>query len=128
MLLDELSTYLQANGITNIFLAEMPDLPDTCVSIYEYSGSPPVFILGQSIPTYEQPRFQVVTRDKSYTAARTQAKTIYTLLSSVTDQVLSGTRYIAIQALQSPFGDPSGRDASNRARVLCNYEAKKDLS
>lgn len=132
MLLDEIGNFLQTNGIgtvnTNIFLSEMPDQPDSCVALYEYQGFPPGFVFGKTIPIYEEPKFQVVVRDVSYAAARLKANNIYKLLVGMGDQVLSGTRYLGIQALESPFADPGGRDAANRAKVLCNYEAQKEVS
>ena len=69
-LLTDVSTYLASTVTdatlvvgTNLFLGRLPEDPDTCVAIYETMGqSPDNTFGGSTVPVFENPRIQVVTR------------------------------------------------------------------
>lgn len=130
MLLDELGSYLQAQALgtlgTDLFTGLLPDSPDAAVAILEYGGVAPVHALGGGNAKWERPRVQVVVRATTYSAARTKIETIYKLLHKLTDTVLTGVRYLVIDAVQSPFF--LERDANNRVKLAVNFQVQKELS
>lgn len=115
MILDDLGSFLQAQGVgtvgTTLFKGLIPeDAPlvatqDSLVALVEVPGLPPVHVHSQAAASYEQPVVQVLTRGVpyGYAAARTKAHQAYVTLDGVQNQTLSGTQYLWIAALQSPF-------------------------
>jgi Bacteriophage minor capsid protein len=112
MLLDELATYLQTAGVgtlsTTLFKGQLPmDVPATVetalVALLEIPGLPPV--RSHDAQRFEQPVVQVVSRGipYGYEGARDQAQLAWEALDAVSNQVLSGTGYLRIEALQSPY-------------------------
>lgn len=127
-LLEELGTYVAANTSlvlgTDLFLSQLPDTPDTSVVITESSGAAPVDVLGgQDLPAYERPRVQVVCRAASYTVARDLADDVYRALIKIAGDTLSGTHFIRVEAVQSPF--PLSRDEDRRVLFVCNYQVMR---
>jgi hypothetical protein len=123
VMLKEIGTYLQSQGIgnlgTDLFLGLMPDQPDDCIALFQYAGSPPDLHWEG-----EYPRLQVRVRDKSYAAARAKIGTVAALLHGLHEQVLSDTRYLLIKALGSP--EVLKRDANNRIEIFVNFEIMKE--
>lgn len=131
LLLDELGTYLQTNGIgtqgTDLFLGSLPDRPDAAVAVLEYGGLAPEHTMGaNTAPDFERPRVQVLSRHADYTTARQKAEDAYRLLDKLTATSLSSTLYLRIAALQSPTW--LGQDQNNRHVVSCNFQVWKELS
>lgn len=130
MLLDEIGNYLQTQGVgtlgSTLFLSVMPDTPDDVVSVYDYGGLPPVMTLGAGAAKWEEPRIQVVARATTYSAARTKIGAVFTALHSLLNTSLSGTLYLSIEAVQSPF--TLDRDTNGRVRCACNFHIRKALS
>ena len=128
MLLPEIGTYLDAQTSltlgTNLMLSRLPDTPDVCVALFEYSGRLPQHTFGTN-SAWELPRFQVQIRDDDYATARTMAQTCYNALT-FTNQTLTGVRYMRCEPLQSPF--LLRRDENERVILIFNCEAWKDLS
>ena len=130
MLLDELATYLAAQGIgtqgVDLFNGVLPDSPPDAVALFEYGGVAPVHALGGGQAKYERPRVQVVARATTYSAARSKIETIYKLLQAVSNASLSSVRYLSIEAVQSPF--LLTRDENARVVLACNFQIVKELS
>lgn len=114
MLLDELGVFLQTAGIgtvgVTLFKGTMPlDTPATVetplVALLEVPGLPPQRSHDTPPSRVEQPVIQVVSRGApyGYAAARATAQAAWDALDGVANQTLSGTAYLMIQALQSPF-------------------------
>jgi hypothetical protein len=106
--LDELASYLQAEGLgtvgTSIFKGSIPlNGPDTLVALIEIPGFPPTH--AHDATRYEQPVLQVAVRGSAhgYATARQQAQDAWNVLDGVHNVVLSGTAYLWLQALQSPY-------------------------
>jgi hypothetical protein len=129
-LLDDLGTYLATEVAsltlgTNLFLGRLPDDPDTCVAVYEYSGDDPVNVMGgPGLPPVEQPRVQVAVRAAGYATAHTLAVECWTALEQVLNETLTSTRYHRVAAIQSPF--PMRRDDQDRVVFAQNYRVIKD--
>jgi len=119
---------LSLTGGTNLFAVPFPEASqDQAVCLIEYPGEAPEHAAGASIaaPLYERPRFQIICRDVEANAAtcRALAESIYVQLDGLADTTLSGTRYLLVRALQSPFY--LSMDGRNRHRYVTNYTAEK---
>lgn len=135
MILTEISTLLETYGVgtpgVDLFEGFLPPpssspaIPEDAVALYEYAGEPPLHVKDRKAPVHELPRVQVVTRSKSYAAARTKAEEVYRLLSGYSGEI-GGTGYGRITALQAPFF--LSRDDGNRTLIVCNYRVLKGLS
>jgi hypothetical protein len=125
---DDLVTYLAAQSLgtvgTTIFKVELPATPDTCLAVIPYGGLPPQHTFGTD-HAIRKPRFQVVcrgARDDSQ-APLAKAQLVYAALH-LTNQTLSGTRYLRCEAIDEPR--PLMQDDNGRWLVTCNYEAQFD--
>jgi len=125
MILEEVAAYLQAEGMGNAGLGSLPNTPDDAYALFEYGGSAPMHVKQLQAPILEYPRFQVITRSKSYSTARLKAERIYRLLTGYSG-LMGGVEYSRVKALQSPFF--LDRDDAGRARFVCNYSVIKELS
>lgn len=131
--LDEIATYVAAGTTsltvgTNLFKNTIPvGAPDTSVGLYQTAGAAPSFDLSNSTgPVFERPSLQVMSRSTSYVTAESNAQTVYKILAPTRATVLSGTTYLRIDALQSPFN--LGTDDNERHQVVCNFNAHKKPS
>jgi hypothetical protein len=130
MLLDEIGTYLQAQGVgtvgTDLFQGLMPDDVDAVVSIYETPGASPIYVHDDVTGIkLEQPRLAVWARGvrEDYAAPRQKAEDVVTALAAVRNQTLSGTRYLRVRVTQPPF--LLRRDDNDRVVIAANFEAVK---
>ena len=113
-LLDELGAYLQTAGIgqlsQTLFKGSLPlDSPattdDAIVALIEVPGSPALRSHDQPPSRIGQPHVQIVSRGApyGYVAARQKAHDAWMALDGLANQVLSGTKYLMITALQEPW-------------------------
>ena len=123
MILDDMGTYLQAQGVgtlgVDMYLGLMPDQPDNCIALFEYAGSPPDLHWNG-----EYPGLQVRVRHKSYSQGRAKIGQIVGLLHGLHETTLGGTRYLLLKARGSP--EVLKRDASNRIEWFVNCETIKE--
>tara|TARA_R110002050_G_scaffold82257_1_gene176036 strand:+ start:1198 stop:1605 length:408 start_codon:yes stop_codon:yes gene_type:complete len=132
--LPEVGTYLVATVTnvtlvlgTNLFLGRLPDSPDTCVAIFEYSGlSPSETMGGSSLPAYTSPRAQILVRAASYANASNLAEDCFKKVTLIDNENLSGVRYLRANGLQSPFY--LERDGQERVVFACNYQTQRVLT
>lgn len=128
-LVEDIGTYLAAQSTlfvlgTKTFLNFMPDSPNRAQSIIETGGPAPEFVMGASTKVaIEHPRIQMVCRSTSSTAARADMDRAWVILNGVANQVLSGTTYLRISAVQSPF--LLERDAKGRPVFGCNFDVMR---
>ncbi len=126
-MIEELGNFLEAGGGgtqgADLFLNGLPADPDAAVAIQEYSGEAPGLVHGTAGVSEERRRFQLLARAVTLAAAVAKAQAAHALLCQVHNTTLSGTWYVGIYPLQSPF--PLGRDENGRARVVCNYRVEK---
>lgn len=131
-MLDEILGFLQAQGVgtagADLFASMLPEAPDAVIAVYEYAGRPAEYVHEQPGPAYEQPRIQIVARAsrEDYASARDRAMRAYTMLGAVVNQALSGTRYLKITPLQTPFAMQTDKLA--RPHVGFNCEIFKEPS
>lgn len=119
---DYLAAQSQGTLGTNLFLAVMPETPDTCVAVYENAGNRPSFTMGSAPWAIDRPLIQVICRSTrgDYPAARDKAETIRALLGAVVDQNLSGVNVMRIEVQGSVI--PMGEDENQRPMVSVNFE------
>lgn len=128
-LVEDIGTYLAGASTrfvlgTKTFLNYFPDTPNRASAIHEYAGPEPDFVQGPSTkPAWENARFQVACRSTSSTAARGDINTAWALLNGIVNQTLSGTTYLRVAALQSPF--LMERDKKGRPVFACNFQAQR---
>lgn len=124
-ILESIGDYLVTNSHgtlgTDIFLATLPENPDTCIAIYENSGSSPAFTIGAGGIRIDYPMIQIIARAgrEDYPSARDKADTIRLLLASVLDQTISLVDILRIE----PMGSVNllGIDPKYRPLVSVNF-------
>ena len=129
MILEEVRNLLVAHaaGVSGqtLFRSALPATPDDVVALYETASEPPMHVRGDTDVAIEFPRVQVISRSKSYDAARYKAEAIYRALDGFSGS-LNGVGYGWIHALQSPTF--LSRDDMGRVLIVCNYRVLKELS
>jgi len=130
-LLSDVGTYVAANGGgsvgTTIFEGQVPDDMNAGIGLFEYPGAPPDYSLDDPGVHIEKPRFQVYCRHTDYTTGRALIETVYEALAKVVNQALSGTTYLRIEPLGSPFQLTPPRDGQGRWEWRCNFTTEKAL-
>lgn len=124
-ILEAVGDYLQAQAQgtlgTNLFLAVMPESPDSCVCVFETAGFAPQFTMGPAAVAVDQPGLQVICRAVrgDYPAARDKADAIRLLLGALLDTTVSGVNIMRI----APEGAvlPMGEDENGRPMVSVNF-------
>ena len=133
MLLDDTATYLEANTTrltvgVNLTKSFMHESPNTITTLYESAGVFPTHVFTTSTGTrlHENPGLQAVSRSTSYQTARNTAEDVFTILDNVAGVNLptaTGTFYVTIDAVQSPF--LIDRDSNDRFRIGVNFTVSK---
>lgn len=123
-MLDAIGAYLQQQNVgilgTDIFLSHMPETEQaTCIALFEYAGSP--LDLHWS---GEYPGLQVQVRSTSYPTARRTIGNIVNILHGMSEQKLSGIRFLLIQAQGNP--EVLKRDDKGRVVLFVNFRIIKE--
>jgi hypothetical protein len=132
MLLTEVATYLQAEGVAQmgqtLFTGMRPETPDECLTIHEYSGQGPEYQNDGSHaggPARERPQLQVMGRGKDYESVRAMVQAAWVALARVTNRMLSGVWYQEIRPSSSPA--LIGRDSNDRVLIGFNASVVKEV-
>jgi hypothetical protein len=135
VILDEIGAFLEAEGIgiigQTLFLGFMPqDEPgtgsqDAIVSVIEIPGQGPR--AAHDNTRYELPYLQIATRGApyGYQAARQKAQEVWDALEGLANTALSGTAYLLVEALQSPYWLRT--DDLNRPFLVFNVRCSRGL-
>ena len=128
MILDELATYLIAQGVGStsqsaiwaVFKGFEPATPDKCISLFETGGDPNE---QHEATPIDRPTFQVRVRsdDYGYSTGRTKIAAARTALELVGNTSLSGRRYVHVVAMSEPIS--LGLDENQRPRFVQNFRA-----
>lgn len=125
MLLDDIKDYLEEKNVgtfgADIFIGALPPSPDDCIALFEYAGEPPDLHWNG-----EYPGLQVISRAKKYGMARGKIELVKNTLHGVVETTISGTRYLLIQAKQSPAS--LGIDENGRRLFVINFRIIKEVS
>lgn len=122
-ILEAVGDYLVAQGFgtlgTNIFLAKMPNKPDTCICVYEGEGGMPDFTMGNTL--LDNPSVQIIVRAgvEDYPTARDTMQSIRLNLSQVANATLSGITVLRIAPIGSIL--PMGDDTNDRPHISANF-------
>lgn len=133
---DEVANYLAGAGIGMSLSSTSagivfgvpfpPEAPDTASCVIEYGGLAPVDAMGASLSPsiFEQPRFQLLCRDKSdnLAACRALANAAYKVLRRFSG-AMAGVNYAYVQALGPVFFLKF--DENERGYYACNFQARK---
>jgi len=127
-ILEAVGSKLVTDGLgtlgTNIFLSLMPDTPDLCTAVYEYSGLSPLDTFGASVTVaLDRPSIQVMTRAgrNDYVAARDRAVNVRNSLAKISNQTLSGINILRIAPLSAI--NSIGLDEKDRPLVTISFTA-----
>lgn len=140
MILDDIGLYLQAEGLgtrgSTIFEGRIPPEPpgsgiaDQIIVLFSVPGLGVLHVHDAPGASVEQPVVQVRLRGSAaqggYAAMWTTATQTFLALDSVRNQVLNGTFYLAILALQSPFGFPE--DQYERPFLVFNVRCARSVT
>jgi hypothetical protein len=121
-LADRLNSASVAVTATNLFIGLMPDQPDLCVAIYEYSGQSPLQVLTSNTATLERPSVQVLVRASrnDYPTGRTLIASVRDTLTAITDETITGERFLRVNAASSI--NALGLDANDRPRFSLSLQ------
>jgi hypothetical protein len=126
-ILEVVGSYIDTNTAaliagTNLFYGKMPETPDLCVAVYEYTGTPPHETMGSSAFVIDRPSIQVVVRAgrDDYPSARNLAQDLRILLAAVTDTTISGLRVLRLASTGSVVS--LGTDDLDRPRIAFNLD------
>jgi len=126
-MLEALAARLQSASVavpgTDLFLGMMPNSPDECVALYEYSGAAPLEVLVSDDATLERPSIQVMTRAgrNDYPTARTLMANVRDALTAITDDTISDVRFLRVHSLSSI--NALGVDENERPRFTLSLQA-----
>lgn len=124
--LEAIGDYLETQGQgtlgTNLFLARMPESPDSCVTVFEYEGAAPMEVFRSNVTAVDMPRIQVKVRAsrEDYPVARDKAAAIRDLLGAITNTTISGVSLLRVRPVASIL--PLGFDQQDRPIVAVNFE------
>jgi hypothetical protein len=92
-----------------IYVGEMPDLPDLCISLYARPGRPK-----DLMTDLQWPELHVEVRGATYGAAQAKIEAIDAALHGQHDIALSGHQYVHVRAL----GVPAKLEVDDRRRTI----------
>lgn len=120
-MLNEVSTYLTANSITDIFINYQPSTPVNCTTLYQYASNAPT-----EDGVVRVPRLQVRVRNESDATCETTINSIFNLLIKPAGGLLS-SQGIRCSALQTPFwlGRSDGSSSQSFSEWACNFELRE---
>jgi len=119
-LLVDIASLLPAETV--IYYGDLPDTPDSLISLSLTGGFDPTHTLAVRKPSNENPTIQIRLRDASYASGLTRAEAIKDILDGKTSTTINSNNYISIFMI----GDINqlSRDSWNRANFTLNFQIK----
>lgn len=105
---------------TNIYLGDRPPIPDNLICLYEAGGFPPINVFDNTY--FEQPTFQVLVRDTSYSNGVSRCEAIKEVLHMTANTTINSRFYTSIN-LEGDI-NALGRDDHDRAEFTLNFVAQ----
>lgn len=109
---------------TDLFCDDMPADPDDLISVWEYTGPPPLWLRDGDTPGLEYPRLQLTVRGTTYADVRSRAEAVHAALLSVVGMEIEGISYGSIRNVNS--GWLKTWDDRNRRLWQRNYEVQRE--
>lgn len=125
-MLEGLAARLQSASVatsgTDLFIGIMPNSPDLCVALYEYSGTSPLEVMVDDAATLERPSVQVMTRGprNDYPAARDLMVSVRDTLTAITNETISGVTFLRVAQISSI--NALGVDENERPRFTLSLQ------
>lgn len=121
--IEQVATYLQAQGIgtiaSDIFIGNMPDLPNNCIAVINTGGIAPSIDIPDKRPT-----FQVLIRNTDYETGELKLTAIRTALHQfMNDYLVNGQTYVYSIFLNAEGGH-IGKDVNGRDEWSVNFNSK----
>ena len=116
-----------STGGTPVWLGGFPgstSLPETAVAIYDTGGVAPLAGFSSTAPLVRQPGLQVLSRSTSYTTARANAQTIWSLFFATMNSTIGTERYLTISPQQDLID--LGTDQNHLHLISANYIIQKE--
>ena len=104
---------------SNVYLGDIPDTPDNCLSIFNTGGQPTEYKLDGV--SYEKPTFQIRARNTSYATAEDELNQVKDALNDVSEQTINSTTYMAFYITSDIF--TLGKDDRERTNLTINFVA-----
>jgi len=107
MMLEALADRLQSASVAvvaqTLFIGLLPDKPDLCVALYEYSGAPPLEVMQDNSATLERPSVQVITRSgrNDYPTGKALIESVRNTLTAITNESVSGESFLRVNQISS---------------------------
>jgi hypothetical protein len=126
-MLEALAARLQSASVavagTNLFIGMMPNSPDACLALYEYSGAAPLEVMVDNDATLERPSVQVMSRAgrNDYPTARALIEQARDALTEISNETISGVRFLRVHHLSSI--NALGVDDNERPRFTLSLQA-----
>jgi hypothetical protein len=106
-MLEALADRLQSASVAvvaqTLFIGLLPDKPDLCVALYEYSGAPPLEVMQDNSATLERPSVQVITRSgrNDYPTGKALIESVRNTLTAITNESVSGESFLRVNQISS---------------------------
>lgn len=121
---DDVVVKLQTLGFgtagIDLFKGLLPIKPDNLVLIRTYDSGP-----SDLTWSGEYPYIQITVRNKVYDVGQAKMQAIYKALHGICEEVINGTRYLLIEAIQVPI--LLNIDKSERKVFTCNFSIMKEV-
>jgi len=136
-LIDDIAHHMQSNLLVgqdpllvmgvSLFGGVLPEKPTRAVALLESTSVAPIEMMGGDTgPSIERPRLQILVRDSSYANARDLVQSVYSFLQRVTMTDIQGTLYHRIASVDMP--ELISRDERQYPIFSCNFDVWKELS
>lgn len=121
---DDLLVKLQTLGFgtagVDLFKGLLPISPNSLTLVRSYDSLPSDLSWNG-----EYPYVQITVRDKKYDEGQEKIQAIYKALHGICEEVINGTRYLLIEAIQVPI--LLNIDKSERKVFACNFSIMKEV-
>lgn len=125
LITQELAAYLQDNAVAalgvNMFCENMPEEPDECLSLVQYTGRAPEATMNNPGVMYQYPRVQIKSRALSTETAYQLCEQAYLALA----QLVNFNRLLRAWPQSMPY--LVGRDSNQRTQYAFNVEVVQGL-
>ena len=108
---------------TDLFTGRMPDQPADCVVVYDNPGDAPMLTYKKATSNYFYSSVSVRIRNTNYTAGWTQIFAILEFLHASSQDVIDGTYYALIKAMNDP--QVLHWDDNDRVLMFVNFEVQR---
>jgi hypothetical protein len=132
----DIANFLAASGLgvydpvgitSSIYIHELPPAPAVALSVKAYGAAPPgPYLFDATLPTWENPRVQIMVRDPDADAGFARCYAAWKALIGLSDVALGGIHYFKVRSVIGPID--LSRDDNNNWLSTCSVECMRTLS